>query len=309
MTRFTRAALLAGAAAAALTACGSSAASDDTAGELTFAAVPSEQNIDPNVEYKDIIALIEKNTGRKVTFVRSTDYNAVIEGMVSGKIDIAEFGPLSYVLARNNGARIAPVAAMIKKGEAPTYRSYGVVPKGSAITDLAGFKGKNVCFVDPSSTSGYLFPSAGLQSQGIDPKTGVRPVMAGGHDSSALSVKSGKCDAGFSLQTMVDSVLPAKKELAPGDLKVVWRSPAIPASPIAVRTDLPGGLGAALTSTFTKDANKDRMVALGVCKDAASCKVTSDPSYWGYQAIDDKAFDPVRQVCAATRNDQCSKSA
>ncbi|MEW2359294.1 phosphate/phosphite/phosphonate ABC transporter substrate-binding protein [Spirillospora sp. NPDC029432] len=309
MTRFTRAALLAGAAAAALTACGSSAASDDDAGGLTFAAVPSEQNIDPNAEYEDIIGLIEKNTGRKVTFVRSTDYNAVIEGMVSGKIDIAEFGPLSYVLARANGAKITPVAAMVEKGEAPTYHSYGVVPKDSTITSLAGFKGKKVCFVDPSSTSGYLFPSAGLQQAGVDPRTGVKPVMAGGHDSSALSVKDGKCDAGFSLQSMVDSVLPAKKELARGDLKAVWKSPAIPASPIAIRTDLPGDVRAKLTSTFTRDANKDRMVALGVCEDAASCKVTSDPSYWGYQAIDDKAFDPVRQVCAATRNDKCSKAA
>jgi phosphonate transport system substrate-binding protein len=315
MRRFTRVPLLAGAipiaaaALAALSACGSSAASGQNDGELTFAAVPSEQNIDPNVEYKDILALIEKNTGKKVRFVRSTDYNAVIEGMVSGKVDIAEFGPLSYVLARTNGAKITPVAAMVEKGEAPTYHSYGVVPKGSPISDLSGFKGKKVCFVDPSSTSGYLFPSAALQEKGIDAKTGVQPVMAGGHDSSALSVKSGKCEAGFSLQSMVDTVLPSKKELAAGGLKVVWKSPAIPASPVAIRTDLPGDLRAKLVSTFTKDANKDRMVALGVCKDTASCKVTSDASYWGYQAIDDRSFDPVRQVCAATRNDKCSKTA
>ncbi|MEV1176815.1 phosphate/phosphite/phosphonate ABC transporter substrate-binding protein [Nonomuraea sp. NPDC049784] len=290
-------------------AAGCSSASGSTGGDvLRFAAVPAEQNIDPTAEYKDIIALIEKNTGKKVEFVRSTDYNAVIEGMVSGKIDLAEFGPLSYVLARSNGAKITPIASMVEKGGKPTYQSYGIVPATSKITDINGFKGAKVCFVDPGSTSGYLFPSQGLMSSGIDPKTGVDPVMAGGHDNSVLSVASGKCDAGFAENAMVDHILIDKGKLQAGQVKVVWKSAPIPMSPVAMRDALPADVKAKLTQTFTKDATKDRMVQLGICKDADSCRVTADSSIWGFQSVTDATFDPVRQVCAATHNEKCSKA-
>ncbi|MBF8192223.1 phosphate/phosphite/phosphonate ABC transporter substrate-binding protein [Nonomuraea sp. K274] len=295
----------------ALAAAGCSSADGSSAGDagvLRFAAVPAEQNIDPTAEYKDVIALIEKNTGRKVEFVRSTDYNAVIEGMVSGKIDLAEFGPLSYVLAKSNGAKITPIASMVEKGGKPTYQSYGIVPANSSISDINGFKGAKVCFVDPGSTSGYLFPSQGLIGAGIDPKTGVSPVMAGGHDNSVLSVASGKCEAGFAENAMVDHILVDKGKLKAGQVKIVWKSAPIPMSPVAMRDELPADVKAKLTQTFTKDANKDRLVQLGICKDTNACAVTADSSIWGFQQVTDATFDPVRQVCTTTHNEQCSKA-
>ncbi|MEV0612950.1 phosphate/phosphite/phosphonate ABC transporter substrate-binding protein [Nonomuraea sp. NPDC050404] len=295
--------------ALAAAGCSSSAGGAAEDGEvLRFAAVPTEQNIDPTASYKDIIALIEKNTGKKVEFVRSTDYNAVIEGMVSGKIDLAEFGPLSYVLAKSNGAKITPIASMVEKGGKPTYESYGIVPANSKITDINGFKGAKVCFVDPGSTSGFLFPSQGLMGAGIDPKTGVQAVMAGGHDNSVLSVVDGKCEAGFSESGMVDHILIDKGKLKEGQVKVVWKSEPIPMSPVAMRDDLPADVKTALQQTYTKDANKDRMVQLGICKDTENCAVTNDAAVWSFQAVTDATFDSVREVCTATKNEQCGKA-
>jgi phosphonate transport system substrate-binding protein len=294
-------------AVASLSACSASAGASG-GGELTFAAIPAEQNADPLVQYAGLIKLIEKNTGKKVKFVRSTDYNAVIEGTVSGKIDIAEFGPLSYVLARNNGAKITPIASQATKGLPPTYQSYAIVKKDSSIKDLAGFKGKKVCFVDPGSTSGYLFPTAALLSAGIDPKTGISPVMAGGHDNSVTSVAAGTCDAGFAYDQMVDTILIKKGAIKPGDVKVVWKSAPIPNSPVAIRDALPADIKKILIDTFTKDANKDRMTQLGICSDVSTCRVTSDQTVWGYQAVTDQTFDPIRAVCTATKNAKCAKA-
>ncbi|WP_379531915.1 ATP-binding cassette domain-containing protein [Nonomuraea purpurea] len=91
----------------AVLAAGCSSASGSTDGDvLRFAAVPAEQNIDPTAEYKDIIALIEKNTGKKVEFVRSTDYNAVIEGMVSGAEVAARHGP-------EHGTSVSPATGAV----------------------------------------------------------------------------------------------------------------------------------------------------------------------------------------------------
>jgi hypothetical protein len=61
-------------------------------------------------------------------------------------------------------------------------------PADSPITDLAGCAGRTVCFVDPNSTSGYLYPTAGLIEAGVDPVNGLTRTFAGGHDASALAV-------------------------------------------------------------------------------------------------------------------------
>ncbi|HEY3681774.1 MAG TPA: phosphate/phosphite/phosphonate ABC transporter substrate-binding protein [Streptosporangiaceae bacterium] len=291
-----------------LAGCGSSQAAAGDGG-LTFAAIPSEQGADAALKYDTLTKLLEKRTGEKVTFVKSTNYNAVIEGMVSGKIDVAEFGPLSYVLARHNGAKVTPVASLAPKNAPATYYSYGLVPKGSPVTSLSQFTGKTVCYVDPSSTSGYLFPTAALKGVGIDSQKDVKPVFAGGHDTSALSIKSGKCDVGFADSTMVDQILPGKGALKKGDLKVIWRSTPIPNDPLTVRDALPAGVRKKITDALVHDANKPSLVKLGICTDEASCTVTSDPTIWGTKPVTDKTFDPVRTVCAATKDKQCTGAA
>ena len=66
-------------------------------------------------------------------------------------------------------------------------------------------KGKKVCFVDPSSTSGYLFPSYNLLEAGIDPEKDITPVFAGKHDVSVQKVGEGvECDAGFAEDSEVE---------------------------------------------------------------------------------------------------------
>lgn len=289
--------------------CSSSGVSDGDDGDLIrFAAVPAEQDTDPTATYKDIIALLERSTGKRVQFVRSTDYNSVIEGLVSGKVDLAQLGPLSYVLARNNGAKITSIAALVRQGGEPIYHSYGIVAAHSPIVNIGGFKEAKVCFTDPASTSGYLFPSQALLSVGIDPKSGVTPVMAGGQDNAVLSVATGKCEAGFSEGAMVDHILIDKGKLKAGQVKVVWKSAPIPTSPVAIRDALPNKLRSTLIKTFTQDANKDRLVQLGICKNTDSCRVATDSSMWGFRPITDAAFDTIREVCVATHHEKCSKA-
>lgn len=300
-------------AASVLSACGGSSnasdgganggASDDT---LTFAAIPAEQNADPKVEFAGTTAAIEKATGKKVEVIKATDYNAVIEGMLAGDVDIASFGPLSYVLAKNNGAKITPVAAMIEeKGGEATYKSLGLAPADSDIDSLKDYRGKNVCFVDPASTSGYLFPTTALNDAGIDPKKDIKPVMAGGHDASALAIKDGQCDAGFAYDGMVNQLI-ASGDLKKNDLKVVWQSDPIPQSPVAVQDSLPATLKKQITDGLLKDANKDAMVASGACSNVEDCNATGDATYWGYAATDDATYDTVRKVCEVTKNEECT---
>jgi ABC-type phosphate/phosphonate transport system substrate-binding protein len=100
-------------------------------------------------------------------------------GQRAGKIDLASYGPFSYIIAKDGGVPIEPLAAPVNApGDAPAYTSLAYVKAGSDITSLDQAKGKKVCFVDAASTSGFLVPTKGLMDVGT--KADITPVMAGG---------------------------------------------------------------------------------------------------------------------------------
>jgi phosphonate transport system substrate-binding protein len=318
MSRFPGRALglvaLAAVSALALSACGQSAAnsSGDTAGGrnpdvLVFAAVPSENAQSLQQAYQPIFAMLQKETGKQIRFQSATDYAAVIEAQRTGKVDIAQYGPLSYVLARNSGVKATPIAAQtVTKGAMPGYRSYGITRAGSPIHGIADFKGKKICFVDPNSTSGYLYPKAALLNAGIDPVKDITPVMTGGHDASVLAVASGQCDAGFAEDSMVDHTLIDKGQLQPGQVTTVWKSDVIAGSPVAISDDLAPDLKAKLTDAFQTKANVDYLNANGFC--STTCKAADDAGDWGYVKVDDSFYAGVRAVCATTKDKHCTAS-
>lgn len=305
--------LLAAAALLVLAACGQSAGAPGGSGsgprdpdELVFAAVPSEESASLQQGYEAILKLLEKRTGKAVRFLNATDYAAVIEGQRAGKIDIAQYGPFSYVLATRQGAQVTPLAAQVDGPEEnPGYKSYGITKTGSPIRGLADFRGKKVCFVDPASTSGYLYPSAGLLEAGINPETDITPVFAGGHDASVLAVQSGQCAAGFAYDTMVDSQLIQKGTIRPGEIAVVWKSETIPGSPVAISDDLAPELKQTITQVFEEQANVDYLRANGFCTGECQLGLTGDENSWGYKAVDDALYNGVRKVCDVTKVKSC----
>ncbi|OBB59046.1 phosphate starvation-inducible protein PhoH [Mycobacterium sp. 852013-51886_SCH5428379] len=279
---------------------------------LTLAAVPAENSADMRASYDPLIKLLEKETGSKVEFVQASDYAGVVEGMIADNVDLAFFGPFAYVVAGLNGAKITPLGAVIEQeGAEPGYQSYGLArADNAAVNGLADFAGKKVCFVDPSSTSGFLYPSAGLIEAGVitsgseaDISAAMTPIYAGGHDASALSIKNGDCDAGFAFDSMVDETMVQKGDLAPGDLKTVWKSEMIAGSVFAANDKLgPDAIGQ-LRTIFTEKANAEVMEAEGLCEGDA-CLIT-DERAWGVVPIEDSAYDGVRKVCDVTGSEKC----
>jgi phosphonate transport system substrate-binding protein len=274
--------------------------------KLVFGAVPSEESSSLVESYEKIIEVIEKETGLEVEFSQATEYAGIIEGQVSGRIHIAQYGPFAYVLAGFRGANLE-VAGVMTDGPdiEPGYQSY-LVARGddNSINSIEDVAGKIVCFVDPASTSGFLYPSEGLLSAGIDPETGVTPVFAGGHDASALSVANGDCDAGFAFDAMIDKNLIEKGEIKEGDLKTVWKSEVIAGSPLAMQANLPQTLKDELIRIITQEANVDALVASGICDSVENCGLT-DEKVWGYVSKPDSFYDGVRKVCEVTGSPKC----
>ena len=311
MCSSSRSALIATAAVGLLVLSGCSGSDSGGAGDsaspdtLTFASIPSEDATGIDEKTKTIVAALEQQLGVKVETQQATSYAAVIEALLAGQVDIAALGPFSYVVAAASDAGIALVGVPADSpNESPSYQSYAITKPDSGINSLADMAGKKVCFVDPTSTSGYLFPSAGLLEVGIDPDTGVTPVFAGGHDASALSVLNGTCDAGFAYDTMIDEQLPESGQLPAGALRVIWKSEAIPKSPTVVSTKLPKDLQDKITQVFQQEVNRPALVKLGLCATAADCQLPEDVEY-GYIPVEDSTYDGIRQVCDVTKSKSC----
>ena len=290
---------------------------------LRFAVVPSQEESQQIDQYQPVLDILEAELGIPIEFSFATDYAGVIEAMIAGNLDMAQFGPFSYVIATGNGADIVPVA-IGQEGDSPaSYRSYGITQAGNDdINSIADFADRNVCFVDPGSTSGFLFPSAGLLGEGIDPESGVAGTFAGGHDASALSVANGTCEAGFAYDAMVTARLISQGDLTgvidtvedetisedTAELKIVWKSPPIPNSPVAIQASFPQSFIDAVTDVYVNELNADRFLAEGYCTqeqyDAGECSIAEEGATQ-YLPVTNDLYDGIRFVCEQTGSARC----
>jgi phosphonate transport system substrate-binding protein len=270
---------------------------------LVFAAVPSMTPATLQQSFQPILEMLRKETGKEIRFLIATDYAAVIEGLRAGQIDIADLGPFSYVLAKQQGVPIVLAAARVHKDGSLGYQSYGITRTGSPIKTLSEFRGKKVCFVDRNSTSGYLYPSAGLLAAGLKPDQDMIPIFVGGHDASVLAVAKGQCDAGFAYDTIVDSRLIEQHQIQPGEIVTVWKSQTIPGSPLVLAENLSPGLREQLTTALQQKANADYLRANGFCHDECGL---ADGDAKGFVRVDDAFYDSVREVCKITRDKACT---
>lgn len=258
---------------------------------IVFGIVPD--SADTQTNYQPLMDYIAAETGKTVEYKQSTDYAALIEAAIAGQIDAAAFSGFTYVTATNNGAELTPISSIVtEEGAEPGYYSQAIVPVDSDIQSLEDFAGKKVCFVDPSSTSGYLFPSYNLLEAGIDPETGVTPVFAGKHDVSVQKTAEGvECEAGFAEDS----------EVAKNDGVRVVEQTMVPGAPIVVSDSLPDDVKQTLTDALSA-VTVDDMVAAGITgADEEGFRAV----FYETQPIDDAYYDTIRDICEATNATQC----
>lgn len=258
---------------------------------LVFGVVPD--SVDTETNYQPLMDYIAQETGKTVEYHESTDYAALIEAAIAGKIDVASFSGFTYVTATNNGAELIPISSIVtEEGQEPGYYSQAIVPKDSDIASVADFAGKKVCFVDPSSTSGYLFPTYNLIKAGVDPETGITPVFAGKHDVSVQKVGEGvECEAGFAEDSEVEKS---------SDVTVVDET-MVPGAPIVMSAALPEDVQSTLIGTL-ESVTIDDIIAAGIeSADSDAFRAT----FAATEPVDDAYYDTVRDICAETGAEQC----
>lgn len=221
------------------------------AGVLNVGLVPAE---DPRLVVSDNQELLDHLHNALQLEIKpfvATDYNGVIEALRAKKLDIALLGPFSYVLAVSV-ADVEAFAVPETQKQGATYRAVIIARKDRNIASLKDLEGKTFAYVDPSSTSGHLFPKAGLIKAGYDPdRLFSRVIFSGGHDASVLAVQNGKVDAAAIADVLVEMAF-KKGMLKPEDVGIIWTSDPIPGAPFVYRRDLPEDIKAKVRNALSE---------------------------------------------------------
>lgn len=247
---------------------------------LRFAVHPSEDAEQEILGMKPLLDHMEKELGMPVEAVVSHDYNACVEALRAGHAEIAWLGPFSYVL----GTKLADIEAIIagvREGGIFGSNSIIFTLADSGIEDIDDLKGRTFAFVDPGSTSGYLFPSVLFKERGIDPETDFASVtFAGSHHASALAVKNGTVDAAASNWPSYQE-LAARGEIDPEIQIIIWKSEDIPPSPIAIRSDLSDELKQEIVDAFVS---------------SPASKGVGMKSFEAFREVKDADYDIIREI-------------
>jgi phosphonate transport system substrate-binding protein len=259
--------------------------------ELVFAKVPDENASGTSDRWTPLANYLSKELGVKVTLRIANDYAAVVEGQRAGNIHIAMYGPASYARAVVTGAKVEPFAIEVSGDGTKGYYSVLYVKKDASYQKIEDLKGKNLCLVDPNSTSGNNVPRFALSKMNIEPeKFFSKVVYSGSHENAVIALAQGTCDAAFNWwndEQESNLLRMSRKGMAKAeDFRIIFKSEQIVNSPMAYLTTLPPDLKAAIKKAVLEVATKD--------------PAAFDKIYEGkqkpFQAIDHKAYEPVVEL-------------
>ncbi|QQO22368.1 phosphate/phosphite/phosphonate ABC transporter substrate-binding protein [Bradyrhizobium diazoefficiens] len=245
---------------------------------LKVALLPDEnasELIKRNQPLKDYL---EKTLDKKIELIVTTDYSSMIEAMRFGRIDIAYFGPLSYVLAKTK-SNIEPFAAMVEHGKA-TYRSIVIASAKSGVNTFADIKGKKMVYGDRASTSSHLIPKTMLAQIGLLADRDYQQHFVGAHDAVAANVANGNADAGGLSEVIWNSLI-ERKLIDPSKVKVLGYSKEYPQYPWTMQSSLKPEL---------KDKIRNAFLTL---KDPI---VLKNFKAEGFAPVRDKDYDVIREM-------------
>ena len=134
-------------------------------------------------DLKPISDYLSERLGVKVEAFTASNYIGVVEGLGSGSVDFGIIPPFSSLLAQKQSSAKPILTSKGKTGK-PGYTAELYVRKDSVIKSLQDVKGKKVAFVDPSSSSGYIYPGAMLVEAGLNLDKDISYQFSGGHDKS-----------------------------------------------------------------------------------------------------------------------------
>ncbi|WP_407639804.1 phosphate/phosphite/phosphonate ABC transporter substrate-binding protein [Bacillus sinesaloumensis] len=270
-----------------LAGCGSNTTDENNESEtFTIGVIPVQTVGEMETAMDKLQSLLTTELEREVSVDVYPDYNGVVEAMNYDKIDMAYFGPLTYVVANEKSGAKAIITQLID-GE-PFYHSYIITHKDSpldSLEDLVAHSGEiDFAFGDINSTSGSLIPAIELQDQGVftseDEHEFKSVRYTGSHDATALAVQNQQVSAGAIDSAIYNQLVEAGK--VDGTLfKTIWQSEKLFQYPWAVHKNTDDETIQKLKSAFLAIDDEEILSAFGAN---------------GFTEASDKDYESIRQA-------------
>ena len=230
---------------------------------LRVGLVPNQNPEKVEAEYAPLADYLSEELGQPVELSVPASYNAVVEAMASGELDLAYVGGLTYVQGRER-AEVRPLVTEVNPmTHDTTYRSVVIVPSESSVREVSELRGEDFAFGSVSSTSGSLYPSIMLKEAGIDYRTDLgEKTYTGGHDATAQAVAGGRVDAG-GIEDRILYRLEEEDAIEEGSVRVIEESEPIQGYPWVVRDDLPDDLEGSITDAYLNMEDPELLDLLG----------------------------------------------
>ncbi|MGN0775657.1 MAG: phosphate/phosphite/phosphonate ABC transporter substrate-binding protein [Candidatus Ventricola sp.] len=249
----------------------------------------------------DFSAYMSNLLGIPVNVTVATSYNAIVEAMESGTVDVGIMPPATYAQARSMGVAKAILSSVLTDYDQETeqllpgtsvgsFKAEVLVRADSGITGYADLAGKTIAYLGASSASGYIYPVAEMKMAGIDTES-CTWVNITSVPSAILAVIKGDVDACFTFEgsrfvfasaVLDDSGNPydlytelAVAKLSDGD---------IPNDAVAVNTRLSDASAAIVKQAF-----------LDMAADEAGLAIMSTWNHNGYVESNEADYDTIAQ--------------
>jgi phosphonate transport system substrate-binding protein len=218
---------------------------------LRVGLIPNQNPESVEANYEPFGDYLSEQLGQEIELTVPTSYGAVVEAMVNDELDLAYFGGLTYVQARNRGEVTPLVTEINPRTGDTTYRSVIIVPADSEVQEVSELEGRDFAFGSASSTSGSLYPAIMLRDAGgIDYQTDLGNFnYTGGHDATAQAVSNGGVDGGGIEDRILYDLI--EDSAVDGDsVRVIEESEPIEGYPWVVRDALSNELKEQIAQAF-----------------------------------------------------------
>ncbi|MFT6181378.1 MAG: phosphonate transport system substrate-binding protein [Paracoccaceae bacterium] len=212
-----------------LSSCGDKDKEGDKEAVLRFSAIPDKTTTGQAERFKPVAEFLAKALDVKVEFVSAVDYGASVEKFENGDIQLAWFGGVSGVQARQ---AVDGAEALVAGVEDLAFKSYFIANAATGLEKSDAFPSAiaelNFTYGSSGSTSGCIMPSHFImKNSGKLPLEFFKnkPGFSGAHDATALAVQDGNFQAGVLSYTTFDKMV-AAKTIDPDKVKVIWETPA-----------------------------------------------------------------------------------
>jgi len=209
--------------------------------------------------YKGFGEYVKKKLGVELDLYLSAEYAGVIQAIGAKQLEVMDMGAAGYAAAwlETNGG-VEPLVVPTNNDGTIGYYAVAFVRTDSPYKNLNDLKGKVWAWVEPNSSSGYIFPLVGFRKMGIDPEKHFgKVVFSGGHEQSIIGVLDKAYDGAITWTNDVDKhtrgglhMMLQRGVLKKEDIRIIWVSDLIPNPVIAIRSDLPKEMKAELKAMF-----------------------------------------------------------